>query len=177
MADSGSKSVENLTIHEDNIVVNMEAGDRVEVIRRLGGLLFQHGYVKETYVQAVLDREVVFPTGLQTHLLGMAIPHTDTEHVIKPALAIATLTNPVIFQAMGSPETEIPVTIVMMLAISDPKAVIPVLRSVLFILEKSEALKALTQATSELEIKEVMQEHIQSMASMLSSETTGENTH
>lgn len=177
MADSGSKSVENLTIHEDNIVVNMEAGDRVEVIRRLGGLLFQHGYVKETYVQAVLDREVVFPTGLQTNLLGMAIPHTDTEHVIKPALAIATLANPVIFQAMGSPETEIPVTIVMMLAISDPKAVIPVLRSVLFILEKNEALEALTQATNVLEIKEVMQDHIQSMSSMLSSETTSENTH
>lgn len=177
MADSGSKSVENLTIHEDNIVVNMEAGDRVEVIRRLGGLLFQHGYVKETYVQAVLDREVVFPTGLQTNLLGMAIPHTDTEHVIKPALAIATLANPVIFQAMGSPETEIPVTIVMMLAISDPKAVIPVLRSVLFILEKNETLEALTQATNVLEIKEVMQDHIQSMSSMLSSETTSENTH
>ena len=177
MADCGSKAVENLTIHEENIVVKMDAADRVEVIRRLGGLLFQHGYVKESYVKAVLDREVVFPTGLQTNLLGMAIPHTDTEHVIKPALAIATLTNPVIFQAMGSPETEVPVTIVMMLAISDPKAVMPVLRSVLFILEKSEALEALTQATSELEIKDVVQNHIQSMTSLLSSETTAEDTH
>lgn len=177
MADSESKAVENITIHEENIVVKMEAADRVEVICQLGGLLFQHGYVKETYVKAVLDREEVFPTGLQTNLLGMAIPHTDTEHVIKPALAIATLAHPVTFQAMGSPETEVPVTIVMMLAISDPKVIIPMLRSVLFILEKGETLKALTQATSELEIKAVMQSHIQSMASMLSSETPAENLH
>ena len=177
MADSDSKAVENMTINEENIVRMLQAGDREEVIRRLGGLLFQHGYVKETYVQAVLEREKVFPTGLQTNLLGMAIPHTDTEHVIKPALAIATLAHPVIFQAMGNPEAEVPVTVVMMLAISDPKAVIPVLRSVLFILEKGETLNALTQATTEIEIKAVIQNHIQSMASMLSSETTSDSTH
>jgi PTS system galactitol-specific IIA component len=177
MADRDSKAVESMTIHEDNIVANMEADDRIEVIRRLGSLLFRNGYVKDTYVQAVLDREVVFPTGLQTSMLGMAIPHTDTEHVIKPAIAIATLARPVIFQGMGSPETDVPVSVVMMLAVSDPKSVIPVLRSVLFILEKSEALDALTKATSQLEIKKVVQNHIQSMAGLLSSEAASENMH
>jgi len=64
---------------------------------------------------------------------------------------------------------------VMMLAVSDPKSVMPVLRSVLFILENREALEALANATSKLEIRQVIQNHIQSMASLLSSEAASEN--
>lgn len=170
MADSGSKSVESMTIAEDNILVKMEAADRFEVLRRLGRLLFRNGYVKDTYPQAILDREEGFPTGLQTSLFGIALPHTETEHVNRPAIAIATLASPVIFQAMGSPEIEVPVTIVMMLAISDPMAVLPALRSVLFILQKPATLQALIQATSPADIKTLMVDHIQAMAGQLSTD-------
>jgi PTS system galactitol-specific IIA component len=155
----------------------MEAVDRTEVIRRLGGLLFQNGYVKETYVQAVLDREVAFPTGLQTSTHGVAIPHTDTEHVIRPALAIATLAKPVIFQGMGMPETSIPVMIVIMLAVNDPQGIMPVLRSVLFILENGQAIEALANAKDQLEIKQIMQEHIRAMVLQMSSEESMESLH
>jgi PTS system galactitol-specific IIA component len=170
-------SVEGLIISEQNILVKLKAETQVEVIRKLGGLLYENGYVKDTFVQAVLDREEIFPTGLQTTLLGFAIPHTDTEHVVRPAVAIATLEQPVVFQAMGTPDLSIPVEIVMMLAISDPAAVVRVLRSVISILENEPALQALTLAGSEQEIKEIVGDHIRTVASRFSSEATTALNH
>lgn len=177
MENKNSAIVNSLAIEEQNIVANMEADDRAEVIRRLGDLLYKNGYVKETYVQAVLDREVAFPTGLQTSTHGVAIPHTDTEHVIRPALAIGTLSQPVIFQGMGMPDTSIPVTVVIMLAVNDPQGIMPVLRSVLFILENGQAIEALAKSKDELEIKQIMQEHIRAMALQMSSEESVESLH
>ena len=37
--------------------------------------------MKETFGQALIDREAVFPTGLKTETFEIAIPHTDVEHV------------------------------------------------------------------------------------------------
>jgi PTS system galactitol-specific IIA component len=163
---------DSLSINEENILVRLKAQNRAGVIRRLGGLLYENGYVKETYTQAVLDREEIFPTGLETTLLGFAIPHTDTEHVLRPAIAIATLEQPVVFQGMGAPDTSIPVKIVMMLAIRDPKAVVQTLRSVISILENEKALEALTKATNKQEIKEIVEDHMRIMAKIFSSETS-----
>jgi PTS system galactitol-specific IIA component len=156
---------DGLTISEENILVGTDAKSCEEVIQKLGALLYKNGFVRDTFTQAVLDREKVFPTGLQTHTFGFAIPHTDTEHVIKTSLAIATLHEPVLFRAMDNPEINIPVTIVMMLAVRDPKKVIPILRSAISIVEDGDALLALAQASSTLEIKEVVHHHIECFAS------------
>jgi PTS system galactitol-specific IIA component len=165
--------LENLALDEKNILVNFAAQDRTDVIKRLGGLLIENGYVKNTYIQAVLDREEIFPTGLQTTSLGFAIPHTDTEHVLHSAIAVATLRQPVDFQGMGTPDVSIPVKIVMMLAISNPKAVVQVLRSTISILENESALNALLEAKSKLEVKQIVEEHIRTMAKTISGDGSG----
>ncbi len=156
-------SPSNLDISENNILVGVDAGSREEVIRQLGALLETNGYVKDTFTQAVLDREVVFPTGLQTSVMGFAIPHTDTEHVNRSAVAIATLNHPVVFQAMGSPDEVVSVDVVMMLAISDPKMVVHVLRKVISILEDEQALQAFEKVSSKQEVRAIVEAHIQKM--------------
>src|SRR5271169_503169 len=87
--------LEGLAIEECNILVKASAASSTDIIQQLGALLYNNGFVKETYVQAVIDREQIYPTGLQTSELGFAIPHTNTEHVSRPAVAIATLEQPV----------------------------------------------------------------------------------
>jgi len=149
-----------LAINEDLILVNEDIKSRDQIIKKLGGLLYEHGYVKDTYTQAVLDREKAYPTGLKARITGVSVPHTDTEHVIKPAVAIATLKNPVIFHGMGAPKTEVSVYIVMMLAIHDPKLVVDILRKVIMVIEKDEVLRKILVASNSLEIKKIMQEHI-----------------
>jgi PTS system galactitol-specific IIA component len=153
----------DLAIEEELILVKEKISSREEIIRKLGGILSDNGYVKATYTQAVLDREVEYPTGLQARVTGVAIPHTDTEHVNKPAIAIATLEEAVIFNGMGMPDTKVDVDIVIMLAIHDPKQVVRILRSVIFILEDDNALKKMQTAKSKLEIKTIMLNHIKSL--------------
>jgi PTS system galactitol-specific IIA component len=105
----------------------------------------------------------VYPTGLQARMAGVAIPHTDTDHVLKPAIAIATLAEPVTFQMMATPDEKVQVEIVIMLAVHDAKLVIPVLRKVIFILENDEALVAMKNAETKTDIKMAMLKHIESM--------------
>ncbi len=156
-----------LTIDEKIILVKEPVIDKEEIIRKLGGLLFNDGFVKDTYTQAVYDRELVYPTGLKARVTGVAVPHTDTNHVIKPAVAIATLKDPVIFNGMGAPESEVSVDIVLMLAIHDPKEVVNVLRKVIFVIEDDAALKKMQSATTKSEIKEIMQAHILALTKKL----------
>lgn len=153
-----------IKINADNILVNDSAQSREAIIRQLGGLLYEHKYVKDTFVEAVLEREIIFPTGLQTATVGVAIPHTDAEHVIKSTVAIATLKSPVIFMGMGYPDTEIPVSIVLMLAISDPKKVIDTLTKVISILENAATIDNLVNAVTELDIHDAFNEHMQNIS-------------
>lgn len=161
MEESISKN--DLAIDESIILVKETVTDKEEIIRKLGGLLFDNGFVKDTYIQAVIDRELVYPTGLKARVTGVAVPHTDTQHVIKPAVAIATLKTPVIFNGMGAPETEVTVDIVLMLAIHDPKLVVNVLRKVIFVIEDDKSLKNLLAANSKTEIKTIMRTHIDAL--------------
>jgi len=155
---------DELSIEEHLILVKEKVTSREEIIRKLGSLLLENRYVKDTYTQAVLDREIQYPTGLQARVTGVAIPHTDTEHVLKPAVAIATLENPIIFNGMGMPDTKVEVDIILMLAIHDPKLVVSILRKVIFILEDDEALKKMRSAKTKPEIKSIMINHIRSLA-------------
>jgi len=161
------KGNNELTIDEKIILVKELVKDKEEIIRKLGSLLQVHGFVKDTYTQAVYDRELVYPTGLKARVTGVAVPHTDTIHVLKPAAAIATLKNPVIFNGMGAPDTEVVVDIVLMLAINDPKQVVNILRKVIFVIEDDEALKNLQAAETKKEIKDIMQAHIQALTKKL----------
>ena len=146
-----------------NILVNHLAQNREDIIRSLGGLLWKNNYVKDTFTEAVLDREIIFPTGLQTKTVGVAIPHTDTEHVIESTVAIATLTSPVVFMGMGYPDLEIPVSIVMMLAVSDKEKVMETLTKVISILENEATIKKLVDASTEQEVQDAFLNHMNSL--------------
>ncbi len=156
--------MDEIIIREDLVLVNETVQSSEEIIRKLGKLLLEEKYVKDSFVEAVLDREKIFPTGLQTTTIGFAIPHTDAEHVLKSTVAIATLKSPVTFMAMGSPEDEISVSIVMILAISDPKKVIDTLTKVISILQNEATIDELINATTKLEIQGAFNEHMHNIS-------------
>jgi PTS system galactitol-specific IIA component len=73
-----------------SIALHYAASDSKDVITHLGKLLFDAGYVRDSFVDAALDRESRLPTGLPlSGDVNAAIPHTEVEHVLKPGLAIA----------------------------------------------------------------------------------------
>jgi PTS system galactitol-specific IIA component len=132
-----------------SVSLHYEASHSTDVITHLGKLLFEAGYVRETFVEAALDRESRLPTGLPlSGNINAAIPHTEVEHVMKPGLAMATLTAPVTFQNMISPEEVVPVQLVFVMALDQPKAQIEMLQEIAVILQSPATIESLMSATT-----------------------------
>jgi|LSQX01.2.fsa_nt_gb PTS system galactitol-specific IIA component len=153
---------EGMLIEEDNFFIQVEAESDQQIIRLIGNHFFKKGFVKESYTQAVLDREEIYPTGLEAPGGGIAIPHTDAHHVHTSTIGVATLKSPVEFRVMAEPDKVVSVSVVMMLAVSDPQKVIPVLTKVISIVEDEDAVKELIASTSKEHAKELVVNHIRS---------------
>jgi PTS system galactitol-specific IIA component len=120
-----------------------EATDK-EVIARLAKELGDD--VAPTFAAAALAREKRSPTGLPFGDVGVAIPHAEPEHVKTPAIVIASLAAPVSFRMMGSPKTVVPVTLVVMPALSAKEQAAAGLTSIIELLQNADIRAALVRA-------------------------------
>ncbi len=139
--------------NEALIKADMEAKTKEEALQSLASVLISNGYVRESFTKAVLDREGIFPTGLSTEDIGVAIPHADKEHVIKPGIAVAVLKSPIKFNVMENPREETDVRIIFMLALTDSNLQIGALKNIIAIIQDKELLSKLINTK---DIKEVM---------------------
>ncbi|KAA3647296.1 MAG: PTS sugar transporter subunit IIA [Chloroflexi bacterium] len=136
-------------LHPEATILQMDGGNSEDVIRGLGDKLFSLGHVKDDFVDATLQREANMPTGLPLEgSINAAIPHVDIEFVNSPALGLATLKEPVTFYNMVETETEVPVRLVIMLALDQPKSQVEMLRSVAQVLQNTALVNQLMEATS-----------------------------
>jgi PTS system galactitol-specific IIA component len=158
--EEGRDMGSNQIISQNLIISQMQAKSWQIVIQELGGKLQQNGYVKESYIKAVIEREGNFPTGLPLGVINVAIPHTDVEHVIEPAIAVATLAQPVLFGNMGEQGNMLEVSVVFLLAMKEPHAQVGLLQSLVSAFQNPEVLQSLLQAESESEIKAILQEKV-----------------
>lgn len=137
-----------------SVALHYPAGASKDVITHLGKLLFDAGYVRESFVEAALDRESRLPTGLPlSGDVNAAIPHTEVEHVLKPGLAMATLSAPVTFQNMVSPEEAVPCQLVFVMALDQPKAQIEMLQEIAGILQNPAVIQSLMLASNFEEVQ------------------------
>jgi len=129
------------------ILLHLKAESSEDVIRTLGGKLLALGYVKDDFVAATLKREAEMPTGLP---LGgdtnAAIPHVDIEYVNQSALALATLADPVVFYNMVENDVEVPVQLVIMLALDAPKSQIEMLQEISSVLQQPAVIASIMEA-------------------------------
>jgi galactitol PTS system EIIA component len=90
-----------------------------EVLQAVAALALEHGFVAPSFGDALVAREASHPTGLPTPV-PVAIPHTDVEHVVRPALAAVLLDPPVPFGEMGGVGEDVDVRLVVVLMVTDP---------------------------------------------------------
>jgi PTS system galactitol-specific IIA component len=139
------------------ITLGMNAASAEEVIRHLSDKLLNAGYVRESFADAVLAREKTIPTGLPLNgLYNVAIPHTDIEHVLKPGIGMATLTEPVVFHNMVSPEETVDVQLVFILALDKPKSQIEMLQEIAGVLQNPEMVAGLINAHDPDQVHEAL---------------------
>ena len=102
----------------DLCIAGLTARSSDEAVRALSRLLLASGSVRPSFEAAALARERRSPTGLPFPNIAVALPHADPEHVISPAIAVASLAAPVPFRQMGSPATRLDVSLIVMPALT-----------------------------------------------------------
>ena len=138
------------------ICLDLQAASAEEVISLLAARLQAQGAVEDSYGPAVLAREAVMPTGLPLGAINVAVPHTDAHHVRRPAVALAVLRQPVPFGNMEEPDEQLPVQIVLALALNDKHAQIEALQRVAGLVQAPELLRALLAAPDIQGVRDVL---------------------
>lgn len=132
--------------------INIEATDRDHVLTAMADQLDESGITKPGFLEALLAREKKYPTGLPVSG-GVAIPHTDPQYVTRDALAVTTLRTPVLFGQMGgSEEDEVPVSVVILMALSNSDDHLSMLQNIVKSIQDGDLMKTIRNAAEPEEI-------------------------
>ncbi|VBB07566.1 phosphotransferase/anion transporter [Lucifera butyrica] len=146
------------SLDEKLVWIGLEANDSLQLLQTMADKLHEAGYVADSYGTSIIARERIFPTGLPTGEIGVAIPHTDICHVIKPAIAVGVLKKPVIFRNMGCPESTVDAQVVLMLAMKDSDSQIRILSQLATILQDEGLLKLISGAKHPADVLRLLDE-------------------
>ncbi|MBU3186273.1 PTS sugar transporter subunit IIA [Clostridium estertheticum] len=142
-------------LSKDLIINNLEAETTDDIFYALSKMLLKANYVKDSFYDGLVARESKFPTGLTLGKYNVAIPHTDAIHVLKPAIAIATLKNPVTFTNMDG-DGEVNVNVVFCMILKEPHSQISMLQQLMFLIQNEDVLKSLSEATDSIELYDIL---------------------
>jgi PTS system galactitol-specific IIA component len=135
-------------LYEDLILLDYYADNQNELLLQLADVLHKKGFVKESYAEAILQREKEYATGLNTMGIKVAIPHTYPVHVLKPAILVAKLSDPVLFKEMGDGQKDVEAKLIFMLAVTDPEEHLETLSKLMTIFSDGDKLLDLYQTKS-----------------------------
>ena len=138
------------------IVLNKEVNNREEALEILSLLLQQKGIVTTDFYENILKRESIYPTGLSINGYGVAIPHTDSEFVNKSQLGFLKLNNPVIFNEMGTLDSEVEVNMIFMLALKEAHEQLSMLQQLITLFQNEEVMQRVLNAGDEEEFLAIM---------------------
>lgn len=143
-------------LYIDLVFPNFEAADQEQLFNKMCEVLHEQGFVKESFLEGISNREKIYPTGLEMGYYGCAIPHTDIEHVIKPAIAVATLKKPIEFSVMGDPDSKVEVNVVFMLALNRKNDQVVMLQDLGALIQNTDAIAKIRKATSREEVLNII---------------------
>ena len=100
-------------LDQELIFTDLAVNKASDVIRVMGSALIKKGIVKDNFVNAVIQREKEFPTGLNTSI-PIALPHADASFTVREGFSVAILKEPVDFGDMSDSQNILKVKLVLM---------------------------------------------------------------
>lgn len=116
---------------------------------------FKRGYVSESFIGKIKEREAVFPTGLNMNNYNVAIPHTDPECVFEQFIGVVTLEKPVPFRLMDDNTQEVDVNVVLMLGLNQPHSQLAVLQQLMQVIQDENNIEQILQAETSKDIHSI----------------------
>ncbi|BES64242.1 PTS sugar transporter subunit IIA [Gottschalkiaceae bacterium SANA] len=147
-------------LENQNVLLGVDAKNQREAIQILGNQMVENGFIKEAYIDAVIEREMQYPTGLPTEGVKVAIPHANANHVIQSTIGVMTLSKPVTFCSMGDATEELDVELIFLLANTDQSDQPESLQRLMQCFSEEEALLKMKAATTEDEILTVLRDYM-----------------
>lgn len=135
-------------VRPEAVLLRPPAQDAEQLIRALAAPLVRVGDARPSMPEAAVVREREHPTGLLLAEGGpnAALPHADREHIVRSAAAVAVLEEPVVFHRMDAPADEVPVRLVVLLALAEPDGQLAALREVSAILQDPARVSRILEA-------------------------------
>ncbi|MGQ0286839.1 PTS galactitol transporter subunit IIA [Pasteurellaceae bacterium 22721_9_1] len=116
-----------------------------EVFHHLADVFIEKGIVKESYRDAIFEREMEFPTGIELEKHSIAIPHCDADHALQPAIYFIRPNKTVEFNRPDEDST-VDAELIIALVVTDPKEQITILQKLFKILQKNDFVELLLNA-------------------------------
>lgn len=143
-------------LKKELIVMDVEAVDSEEALRIMANHFVEAGVGKKSYPDAIVEREKQYPTALPATAFDIAVPHTFAEHVNEAAMGVCILKHPVEFRQMGSPDITLHPQLLFMLAITNPKEQIVILKKIMKLIQNEQALNQIRDAQTGDEVYELV---------------------
>lgn len=126
----------------------------------LANRLVKLGYAKDSYPQAIAEREIVYPTGLDVGGINAAMPHCDISNVNRAAICVGVLKNPVEWRRMDDQDATCKVSFVIMLALKEAHAHLDMLQKVVAFIQDQGLMTKIVAAANTNEVYQLVGERL-----------------
>ena len=145
-----------LSLKKELVWLDIDYSSKENLFQEVGKKLYEMGYVKDSFANALSEREKNFPTGLATEPFQVAIPHTDSIHVQKEAIACIRLLNPIKFRDVGDDENEVDAEFVFVLCILEPEKQVDILKALVDTLSNEEIMRSIKTSENPDKVYEIL---------------------
>ena len=145
-----------LSLKKELVWLDIDYSSKENLFQEVGKKLYEMGYVKDSFANALSEREKNFPTGLATEPFQVAIPHTDSIHVKKEAIACIRLLNPIKFRDVGDDENEVDAEFVFVLCILEPEKQVDILKALVDTLSNEEIMRSIKTSENPDKVYEIL---------------------
>ena len=145
--------MEFINFVSDKVIdLKMDCKTKEDFFKEIHNKVFDLGFVKEEFGEKILERENVFPTGLNLGDYGVAIPHTDAEYIKEQFISVCTFNEPVVFSSMEDQDEKVPVNLAFVLGLNQPHSQLSVLTELMGIMQNKELVDKLMSSTDKEEV-------------------------
>ncbi|WP_084034799.1 PTS sugar transporter subunit IIA [Anaerobacillus alkalilacustris] len=139
---------------------NFDCTDRDDFFEKISTVLVEKGYVKETFKQAIKQREDEYPTGLRTVPYHVAIPHTDPVNICKPFIAVIRPTKRIEFLEMGSDDKRVDAQLLFILGLKRGEGQTALLQKLIEMFMQREVMDQLLKESNHADIIKLLKKTV-----------------
>jgi PTS system galactitol-specific IIA component len=142
-------------LKDELIKLNLVCESQEQIFDVMYEEAFKRGYVSQSFLKKIKEREAAFPTGLSINKYNVAIPHTDPECVFEQFIGVITLKKTVPFHLMDDNTQEIGVNVVLMLGLNQPHSQLTVLQQLMQVIQNENNLEQILNAKNNEDIRSI----------------------